>query len=60
MATDFTYASESDLNKYFNRASDFDAKRQLLGNITTSANLHTIYNTGQVDAFYLNLLLLHI
>ena len=54
MATDFTYASESDLNKYFNRASDFDAKRQLLGNITTSANLHTIYNTGQVDAFYLN------
>ena len=31
MATNFKYASLSDLTKYFNRVSDFDNKRQLFG-----------------------------
>ena len=54
MATTFTYATEIDLNKYFNRTSDFDSKRQLVGNITTAGNLHIIFNTGMIDALYVN------
>ena len=29
MATNFKYASISDLNKYFNRVNDFDSKDKL-------------------------------
>lgn len=54
MATDFKYASESDLQQYFNRAGDFDSKRQLVGEITTSGNLHTLYDTGDVQQLFVN------
>ena len=53
-STDFTYADANDLNKYFNRANDFDSKRQLLGNITTSTNLHTIYDVGDTQQLFVN------
>jgi len=53
MASNFKYASLSDLNKYFGRASDYDSRRQLF-NATTSSNLHTFTNTGFCTALYVN------
>ena len=53
MASNFKYASLTDLNKYFERASDYDSRRQLF-NATTSTNLHTFTNTGFCTALYVN------
>ena len=53
MATDFTYAGQSDLTKYFNRVSDFDSKVQIFPTLT-SGNLHLFRNSGYVDKLFLN------
>ena len=53
MATNFKYAGQSDLTKYFNRVSDFDSKRQIY-NPTTDSNLHTFESTGYVDKLFIN------
>ena len=38
MATNFKYASISDLTKYFNRVSDFDSKVQIFPSETSGSN----------------------
>ena len=53
MATDFSYASIADFNKYFNRVNEFDSKRQVY-NPSTNSNLHTFHNVGFVDVFFIN------
>ena len=53
MATNFKYASQADLTKYFNRVSDFDSKRQIY-NGSTSGNMHTFHNTGYVDTLFVD------
>ena len=53
MATNFKYAGQSDLTKYFNRVSDFDSKRQIFSP-TTSGNLHLFRNSGYVDTLFVN------
>ena len=53
MASNFTYASQADLNKYFNRASDFDSKRQIFPTLT-SGNLHLFRNSGYTDTLFVN------
>ena len=53
MATDFTYASITDLTKYFNRINDFDDKRQIFPTLT-SGNLHLFRNCGYVDTLFVN------
>ena len=53
MATDFTYAQISDLNKYFNRVSDFDSKVQIFPTLT-SGNLHLFRDSGYVSQLFVN------
>jgi phage gp36-like protein len=53
MATNFKYASISDLNKYFNRVNDFDSKVQIFPTLT-SGNLHLFRDSGYVDTLFLN------
>ena len=53
MATDFKYASQSDLKNYFNRFGDFDQKVQIFP-ILTSGNLHLFRDSGYVDTLFLN------
>ena len=53
MASDFTYATISDLNKYFNRVSDFDSKVQIFPTLT-SGNLHLFRDSGYVDTLFVN------
>ena len=53
MATNFTYASISDLTKYFNRVSDFDNKVQIFPTLT-SGNLHLFRDSGYVDTLFVN------
>ena len=48
MASDFTYATISDLTKYFNRVNDFDSKVQIFPTLT-SGNLHLFRDSGYVD-----------
>ena len=51
--SDFKYAGISDLNKYFNRASDFDNKVQIFPTLT-SGNLHLFRDSGYVDTLFVN------
>ena len=53
MATNFKYASISDLNKYFNRVNDFDSKVQIFPTLT-SGNLHLFRDSGLVSTLFLN------
>ena len=53
MATNFKYASQSDLTKYFNRVSDFDSKVQIFPTLT-SGNLHLFRDSGYVDTLFVN------
>ena len=53
MATNFQYASVSDLTKYFNRVDDFDSKRQIFPT-ETSGNNHFFRNVGHVDTLFVN------
>jgi len=53
MATNFKYASISDLKKYFNRVNDFDSKVQIFPTLT-SGNLHLFRDSGYVDTLFLN------
>ena len=53
MASDFTYAQISDLNKYFNRVSDFDSKVQIFPTLT-SGNLHLFRDSGYVSQLFVN------
>ena len=53
MATNFKYASVSDLTKYFNRVNDFDSKIQIYPTLT-SGNLHLFRDSGYVDTLFVN------
>ena len=53
MASDFTYATISDLTKYFNRVSDFDSKVQIFASYTLS-NKHYFYDSGIVSKLFIN------
>ena len=53
MATNFKYASQSDLKNYFNRFGDFDQKVQIFPTLT-SGNLHLFRDSGYVDTLFVN------
>ena len=53
MASNFTYASITDLTKYFNRVSDFDSKVQIFPTLT-SGNLHLFRASGLVGTLFVN------
>ena len=53
MATNFKYASQSDLQNNFNRFGDFDQKIQIFPTLT-SGNLHLFRDSGYVDTLFLN------
>ena len=53
MATDFKYASQSDLKNYFNRFGDFDQKVQIFPTLT-SGNFHLFRDCGYVDTLFVN------
>ena len=53
MATNFKYATISDLTRYVNRISDFDSKVQLFPTLT-SGNLHLFRDSGYVDTLFVN------
>ena len=53
MATNFIYASVSDLTKYFNRVNDFDSKVQIFPTLT-SGNLHLFRDSGYVSQLFVN------
>ena len=53
MASDFKYASISDLTKYFNRVNDFDSKVQIFPSLT-SGNLHLFRDSGYVSQLFVN------
>ena len=53
MATNFKYASQSDLQNYFNRFGDFDQKIQIFPTLT-SGNLHLFRDCGYIDTLFLN------
>ena len=53
MATNFKYASQSDLQNYFNRFGDFDQKVQIFPT-STSSSLHTFQDSGYVGLLFIN------
>ena len=53
MASNFKYASISDLTKYFNRVNDFDNKVQIFPTLT-SGNLHLFRDSGYVSQLFVN------
>lgn len=53
MASNFRYASVSDLTKYFNRVNDFDSKVQIFPTLT-SGNLHLFRDSGYVSQLFVN------
>ena len=53
MATDFRYASQSDLEMYFGGYQSFDSKRQVFGWTTTgTSNLYIARNSGLVTLLF--------
>ncbi len=55
MATDFRYASQTDLEMYYPSFSNFDAKRQIYGWETTgTSNLYLARNSGLVTILFAN------
>ena len=53
MASNFKYASISDLTKYFNRVNDFDNKVQIFPTLT-SGSLHLFRDSGYVSQLFVN------
>ena len=53
MASNFIYASITDLTKYFNRVNDFDSKVQIYPTLT-SGNLHLFRDSGYVSQLFVN------
>ena len=53
MATNFKYASQSDLKNYFNNFGDYDQKVQIYPTLT-SGNLHLFRDCGYVDTLFIN------
>ena len=53
MATNFKYASQTDLQNYFNRFGDFDQKTQIYPTLT-SGNLHLFRDSGYIDTLFVN------
>ena len=53
MATNFKYATQSDLKNYFNHYGDYDQKTQIFPTLT-SGNLHLFRDSGKVDVLFLN------
>ena len=53
MATNFKYASQSDLKNYFNNFGDFDQKTQIYPTLT-SGNLHLFRDCGYADTLFVN------
>ena len=53
MATNFKYASQSDLQNYFNRFGDFDQKTQIFPS-TTQSNIHYFADSGYVGTLFFN------
>ena len=54
MATDFKYASQSDLEMYYPNASQYDAKRQILGWVTDSGDRYVAKNSGLVTQLFID------
>ena len=54
MATDFKYAAQSDLEMYYPNASQYDAKRQILGWTTLSSNKYIADNTGLITQLFMD------
>ena len=54
MATDFKYASQTDLEMYYPAFSQFDTKRQILGWVVHSGTLFRADNTGLITQFFTN------
>ena len=53
MATDFKYASQSDLEMYYPAYSQFDTKRQIFSFKTTdTSNQYQAFNTGLITMLY--------
>jgi len=53
MATDFKYASQSDLEMYYPSYSQFDTKHQIFGFKTTdTSNQYQAFNTGLITMLY--------
>ena len=53
MATDFKYASQSDLEMYYPAYSQFDTKRQVFGFKTTdTSNQYQAFDTGLITMLY--------
>ncbi len=53
MATDFSYASQSDLEMYYKSFSQFDTKRQIFGFKTTdTSNQYQAFDTGLITQLY--------
>ena len=53
MATDFKYASQSDLEMYFSEYHNFDSKHQVFGWTTTgTSNFYKSYNTGLITVLF--------
>ena len=53
MATDFKYAAQSDLEMYYPAYSQYDAKRQVFGWVTTGvSNFYKAYNTGLISVLF--------
>ena len=53
MATTFAYATQSDLQNYFNGYAEFDQKTQIFPT-ETSGNNHFFRDSGLVNAFFVN------
>ena len=53
MATDFKYASQTDLSYYYPSYTNFNTRRQLFGWSTTS-NLHQAHGVGLVNVLFVN------
>jgi len=53
MASNFKYATIPDLLKYFNRAEDYDSKRQIFPTLT-SGNLHLFRDSGYATVLFVN------
>ena len=54
MASDFRYASQSDLEMYWSGYSQFDAKRQVFGWSLLSSNKYIADNTGLVTQLFMD------
>ena len=54
MASDFKYASQSDLEMYFSEYHNFDSKRQIFGWAEHSTSLYKAGNTGLVTRLFVD------